>query len=363
MVRIIVPLLLVVFIALTFSIFSSPAQAQESLCTYDITSDTNNVITPVSSEGSLNSCTSMDATGNNGSNDGATFRGDRCRSQCRLGGNFGDWGCFCSTFEDAPDPDNYFEWDVSPDTGVACTYSSIEFQARRGAAGRCGELNLLVSTDGFNTSGTLLGNLFINDQDFNTIKTIDFPDQNFGNNTVTFRLAPERVRPPCNLTQVTLVRDIELKGECEFLEFMVELDPMTSVNEVLQQQTVTTVVTRDGVPQPGLLAEFEIISGPNAGEMSDPNTGECTPNDDCTTDSNGQVSWTYTGSRFDGTDRIQVTVFDPETEMFVDSNIVEVVWEPIKRNIPTLSEWGLIAMAGILGLVALFAIRRRKFAA
>ena len=30
------------------------------------------------------------------------------------------------------------------------------------------------------------------------------------------------------------------------------------------------------------------------------------------------------------------------------------------RAIPTLSEWGLIAMAGILGIIGLIAIRRRK---
>jgi hypothetical protein len=29
-------------------------------------------------------------------------------------------------------------------------------------------------------------------------------------------------------------------------------------------------------------------------------------------------------------------------------------------NIPTLSEWGLIAMAGVLGIIALIAVRRRK---
>lgn len=33
------------------------------------------------------------------------------------------------------------------------------------------------------------------------------------------------------------------------------------------------------------------------------------------------------------------------------------------RNIPTLSEWGLIATAGILGMIGLFAIRRRKLTA
>ena len=37
--------------------------------------------------------------------------------------------------------------------------------------------------------------------------------------------------------------------------------------------------------------------------------------------------------------------------------------EPVSRNIPTFSEWGLIAMAGILGLVAFMAIRKRKASA
>ena len=34
--------------------------------------------------------------------------------------------------------------------------------------------------------------------------------------------------------------------------------------------------------------------------------------------------------------------------------------EPFTRNVPTLSEWGLIAMAGILGLVGFMVIRRRQ---
>jgi IPTL-CTERM motif len=32
----------------------------------------------------------------------------------------------------------------------------------------------------------------------------------------------------------------------------------------------------------------------------------------------------------------------------------------LERNIPTLSEWGLIAMAGVLGIAGLLVIRRRK---
>jgi len=36
---------------------------------------------------------------------------------------------------------------------------------------------------------------------------------------------------------------------------------------------------------------------------------------------------------------------------------------PIFINIPTLSQWGLIAMAGILGIVGFMVMRRRKVTA
>jgi len=35
----------------------------------------------------------------------------------------------------------------------------------------------------------------------------------------------------------------------------------------------------------------------------------------------------------------------------------------VKTPIPTISEWGLIAMAGILGIVGFMVIRRRKVTA
>ena len=37
--------------------------------------------------------------------------------------------------------------------------------------------------------------------------------------------------------------------------------------------------------------------------------------------------------------------------------------QPIAQTIPTLSEWGLIAMAGVLGIIGLLAIRRKKVTA
>lgn len=50
----------------------------------------------------------------------------------------------------------------------------------------------------------------------------------------------------------------------------------------------------------------------------------------------------------------------------VDFEIDGLGWREdcdLVRPIPTLSEWGLIAMAGVLGIVGLFAIRRRKITA
>ncbi len=116
----------------------------------------------------------------------------------------------------------------------------------------------------------------------------------------------------------------------------------------------------DGIPEQGGLITFEIISGPNAGEMSDPNNGECSTNDDCTTDADGQVSWTYKGGKIPGTDTIVASFFDEEFQVSIESNLVEKIWESIP--IPTLSKWGLIAMAAILGIVGFMVMRRRKVA-
>ena len=42
---------------------------------------------------------------------------------------------------------------------------------------------------------------------------------------------------------------------------------------------------------------------------------------------------------------------------------VAITPAPIPSNVPTLSQWGLIAMAGILGIVGFMVIRRRKVSA
>ncbi len=137
---------------------------------------------------------------------------------------------------------------------------------------------------------------------------------------------------------------------------LINLSPTMATNFTNSDHTVTATVDTDGIPEPGILVAFEVTSGPNAGKVSIPNSGECTPNDDCTTDANGEVSWTYF-SVIPGTDII-VASFTDKTFKVIESNTVEKLWE--LHPIPTLSEWGLITMAGILGIVGFIMVMRRR---
>ena len=144
----------------------------------------------------------------------------------------------------------------------------------------------------------------------------------------------------------------------------INLSPNTATNYLLTDHTVTAAINIDGIPEPGVFVTFEVISGPNAGLVSIPDNGECSPNDDCRTDADGEVSWTYTGgNRFPGTDMIVASFFSEISEMVEESNTVEKIWVRPPINTPTLSEWGLITMAAILGIVGFMVMRKRKMTA
>lgn len=98
---------------------------------------------------------------------------------------------------------------------------------------------------------------------------------------------------------------------------VITLDPPESTNEVLDDHVVTATVTQAGDPLAGVTVTFEVTSGPNAGEVSDP--GECSPNADCTTDAAGQVSWTYTGDGGLGIDAIQACFTHEGEEVCADA--------------------------------------------
>lgn len=80
----------------------------------------------------------------------------------------------------------------------------------------------------------------------------------------------------------------------------IDIEPDSDQNEVGEDHTVTVTLTDLlGIPRPGIQVTFGVISGPNAGA-----SGTCSANADCTTDTNGQASFTYTGSGGLGTDEI-----------------------------------------------------------
>ncbi|MCS6804773.1 MAG: Ig-like domain-containing protein [Blastocatellia bacterium] len=71
------------------------------------------------------------------------------------------------------------------------------------------------------------------------------------------------------------------------------LSPPSATNPVGTTHTVTVTVTNGGSPASGIAVNFNVTSGPNAGQSG---MG--------TTDSNGQATFTYTGSGGAGTDTI-----------------------------------------------------------
>jgi len=86
----------------------------------------------------------------------------------------------------------------------------------------------------------------------------------------------------------------------------ISLTPPTAENEVGTDHTVTAALSDLlNNPQPDELVNFEVTSGPNAGAA-----GTCSVNTDCTTDENGEVSFTYNGSGGEGIDEIVACFFN-----------------------------------------------------
>lgn len=99
-----------------------------------------------------------------------------------------------------------------------------------------------------------------------------------------------------------------LKGEITAAIANISLTPVAGQNEVGTSHTVTATITSAGNPVPSELVTFSVTAGPNTGA-----TGVCTPTT-CISDSNGQVTWTYTGSGGVGTDTIRACFDDNGTE-------------------------------------------------
>lgn len=108
----------------------------------------------------------------------------------------------------------------------------------------------------------------------------------------------------------------------------IELTPETAVNELGtpgQTHTVTATVTAGSAgAMAGIPVVFTITSGPNAGA-----SGSCSVNADCTTDANGQVSFTYAGVQGPaglGTDTIVASFTNADGSVTYGSDTVTKDW-------------------------------------
>lgn len=101
----------------------------------------------------------------------------------------------------------------------------------------------------------------------------------------------------------------------------ITLSPMSASNNVGTSHTVTARVTDMlNNPQPGVQVTFTVLAGPNAGA-----SGTCTVNANCTTDANGNVSFTYTSNGVLGTDDIQAC-FTNQAGQQICSQIAHKEW-------------------------------------
>lgn len=89
----------------------------------------------------------------------------------------------------------------------------------------------------------------------------------------------------------------------------ITLTPPTATNNLSLSQLTHTVTASlkdlTGTPEPNILVSFSVVSGPNAGA-----SGTCSTDISCHTDSNGEVSFTYTSNGTVGTDTIRACYTD-----------------------------------------------------
>ncbi|MHC4107251.1 MAG: hypothetical protein ACYSTY_04105, partial [Planctomycetota bacterium] len=100
---------------------------------------------------------------------------------------------------------------------------------------------------------------------------------------------------------------------------VITLEPTIAVNEPGTDHTITATVLEGGAPHDpivGALVTFEVLSGPNAGEIAV-----------ATTDATGVASFLYTGAGGPGVDSIIASFFDPFAQVFVESDIALKFWD------------------------------------
>ncbi len=131
-----------------------------------------------------------------------------------------------------------------------------------------------------------------------------------------------------------------LGGAQVVIQGNISLTPANDTNDVGDAHTVTATVL-DGspaVPSVGTLVSFS-ITGPNAGAP-----GTCSVNPGCTTDANGQVSFTYTGT-VAGSDVITASFVDQAGD--TQAAVAGKLWVAADTEPPTTVKTFTLATSGM----------------
>jgi hypothetical protein len=125
------------------------------------------------------------------------------------------------------------------------------------------------------------------------------------------------------------------------------LDPPAALNPPGTDHTVTAIYKIGGVPQQGVTIEFEVIAGPNTGEMGSD-----------VTDGNGEAKFTYTSDGTIGIDTIQATAVDAAGAPLVSVQALKE-WG-FGPQVPSMTEWGMLAAVVLLATAMVLALRRKE---
>lgn len=125
-----------------------------------------------------------------------------------------------------------------------------------------------------------------------------------------------------------------------------ELEPTFDTNPVGTNHTVTATYKVAGQPQSGVQVNFEVVTGPNAGESGSD-----------ITDANGVATFTYTGNGGTGTDSIVATAVDASGAELISARASKE-WTQPSTAIPAITTWGIAAAIVALGALAIM-LRRR----
>jgi len=131
--------------------------------------------------------------------------------------------------------------------------------------------------------------------------------------------------------------------EASFIAPSLTLSPLTATNPVGSSHTLTaTLVDEDGKPMPGETITFTVTDGPNAGLTGTAVTGPF-----------GKATWNYIGTT-PGMDTVVATGAGKT------SNKAFKTWEgELPAAVPTLTPIGIIALVGLLSVIAAISIRTR----